>query len=156
MQPCQYNTLTVSPQWVFDNDVDKTPDAFPVRMKLNSLYPARTCTHRHRHPWKLKSRGQSSGKMLKSAELYLWLFYCSPLIIQSSHFKMYCQQISPFVQLPYRFLLIQFCSLFNLIVKYFPSNMQSTFSKHSSKPLLLSAILNLYDENLTSLWLVGL
>ena len=40
-----------------------------------------------------------------------------------------------------------FCSLFNLILKPFPSSMQSTFSKHSSNLSLLSAILNLYSGN---------
>ena len=51
----------------------------------------------------------------------------------------------------YRCLIAFFCSLFNLILKPFLSSMQSTFCKHSSNPSLLSAILNLYDENVTSL-----
>ena len=115
----------------------------------------RTCPHGH--PRKLKSRGsQSSGKMLKSAELYLWLSTVPP-----DNSKFTFQNVLP-TNLSLRTAalslssIIQFCSLFNLIVKSFPSSMQSTFSKHSSKPLLLSAILNLYDENLTSLLLVGL
>ena len=46
---------------------------------------------------------------------------------------------------------ILFCNPFLLLLNPFPSSMQSTFSKHSSNSSLLSAILNFYDENLTSL-----
>ena len=70
---------------------------------------------------------------------HLLVFFVPPYF-KMSHLKMYCQQTFPFVQLPYRFL----------ILNPFPSSMQSTFSKHSSNLSLLSVILNLYDENLTS------
>ena len=43
-----------------------------------------------------------------------------------------------------------FCSLFDLILKSFPSGMQNTFSKHYLNPSLLSAILNLYYKYLPS------
>ena len=81
-----------------------------------------------------------------------WYFAFRPLI-RSSHFKMYklyCQQIFPFVLLLYRRFFLLALS-FNLIMKSFPSSMQSTFSKHSSNLSLVLTILNLYDENLTSL-----
>ena len=82
------------------------------------------------------------------SHLLVTYFSFRPLI-KTSHFQMYkiyCQQIFPFVQLPYRFLLLALQSYFEA---QFPSSMQSTFSKHSSKPSLLSAFLNPYDENVT-------
>ena len=82
------------------------------------------------------------------SNLLVTYFSFRPLI-KTSHFQMYkiyCQQIFPFVQLPYRFLLLALQSYFEA---QFPSSMQSTFSKHSSKPSLLSAFLNPYDENVT-------
>ena len=50
----------------------------------------------------------------------------------------------------YSYLIAFFYSLFNLNLMPFPSSIQSTFSKHSSNPSLMSAILDLYDENVTS------
>ena len=58
-------------------------------------------------------------------------------------YKLYSQEIFPFVQLP--FLYARFLLLFDLILKPFPSSIQNTFSKQYSIPLphppLLPAIL---------------
>ena len=52
--------------------------------------------------------------------------------------KCTAQQIFPFIQLAYRFLLLSYFLFANLILKPFPSSsMQSTFSKHSSNSLFL-------------------
>ena len=61
--------------------VRKTPDVFPVSMKpihLNqwkSELRCRACACPHGQHWKVKSRGQSSGKMLMSAMSYLQSIY---------------------------------------------------------------------------------
>ena len=96
---------------------------------------------------KKPSNIKMEGKFITIAR---WCFLYHPLI-KSSHlkmYKMYSQQIFSLVQLHYRFLLLP---LQSIILKPFPSSMQSTFCKHASNPSLLSAILNLHDENLTSL-----
>ena len=91
------------------------------------------------------------GSLGRGAPAFTHWYFSFRALIKSSYLKMqkmYCQQIFPFEQLPYRFL-----SLFNFDLKLVRSSMQSTFSKHSSKLSLPSAILNLCDEYLTSLWL---
>ena len=89
------------------------------------------------------------GSLGRGAPAFTHWYFSFRALIKSSYLKMqkmYCQQIFPFEQLPYRFL-----SLFNFDLKLVRSSMQSTFSKHSSKLSLPSAILNLCDEYLTSL-----
>ena len=65
---------------------------------------------------------------------------------KSSHCKRYCQQIFPFVQLSYRFLLLALQSYFEALCFYYAKLVLQTLFEP-----LASAILNLYDENLTSL-----
>ena len=50
-----------------------------------------------------------------SACSHLLVFFVPSQLIKSSHFKMYCQQILLFVQLPYRFLLLALQSYFEAL-----------------------------------------
>ena len=51
---------------------------------------------------------------MRASAVTYWYFSFCPLI-KSLHFKTYCQQIFPFVQLPYRFLLLALPSYFEAL-----------------------------------------
>ena len=100
-------------------------------MKISGLT---ITTYIVRHAWYVPYPQLSilnSVHLNKAIDIY-WYFSLRPLIKSSDFkmYKMYCQQIFLFVQLPYRFLLLTL----QCYVEALPSSMQSTFSKHSSNP----------------------